>query len=203
MSLTGVMLAYERQLLEWVGSRYQVVQPPAAPSVETARLPLDSVLARVDARTYNVTSLTIKTDPLSPVVLGLDSRQSIIVDPFTGQVLADDGAVRWFTTRAMRWHRSLATGPTTRDPLGVTITGACTLAFLSMIVSGFVLWWLRQMSRRVRPVHTGEALGVVGQTIAAFVSAAAVVLAFTGRALVWRRFLRNTSRAIKVTARAA
>lgn len=53
----------------------------------------------------------------------------------------------------------------------------------------------------MRPVHTGEALGTFGQTIAALVSAAAVVLAFTGLALTWRRFLRSVRRTLEVSPR--
>jgi uncharacterized iron-regulated membrane protein len=40
----------------------------------------------------------------------------------------------------------------------------------------------------LRFIHTGEALGVVGQTIAGIVSAGAAVLVWTGIALTWRRF---------------
>jgi uncharacterized iron-regulated membrane protein len=40
----------------------------------------------------------------------------------------------------------------------------------------------------VRPVHTGEAGGVIGQTLAGIASLAGVVLVWTGLALTWRRF---------------
>jgi uncharacterized iron-regulated membrane protein len=39
----------------------------------------------------------------------------------------------------------------------------------------------------VRPVHTGEAGGLIGQIIAALVSAGGAVLVYTGLALAWRR----------------
>lgn len=39
----------------------------------------------------------------------------------------------------------------------------------------------------MRFLHTGEALGVVGQTVAGLVSLAAVILVYTGLALSWRR----------------
>jgi uncharacterized iron-regulated membrane protein len=39
----------------------------------------------------------------------------------------------------------------------------------------------------VRPVHTGEAAGFIGQCIATLASAGGVVLVYTGLALVWRR----------------
>jgi uncharacterized iron-regulated membrane protein len=45
----------------------------------------------------------------------------------------------------------------------------------------------RQMRSILRFAHTGEAGGLTGQTIAGLVSAAAVVLVYTGLALSWRR----------------
>lgn len=45
-----------------------------------------------------------------------------------------------------------------------------------------------QARRILRFMHTGEIGGVFGQTLAGLVSAGAVVLAYTGIALAWRRF---------------
>ena len=45
----------------------------------------------------------------------------------------------------------------------------------------------------MRFAHTGEVLGVVGQTIAGIASLGACVLAYTGAALSWRRW-RNWRR---------
>lgn len=45
-----------------------------------------------------------------------------------------------------------------------------------------------QARRLLRFAHTGEVGGVLGQTLAGLVSAGAVVLAYTGIALAWRRF---------------
>jgi uncharacterized iron-regulated membrane protein len=46
----------------------------------------------------------------------------------------------------------------------------------------------RQMRTWLRFIHTGEAGGFVGQTIAGIASAGACVLVWTGLALSWRRF---------------
>ena len=46
----------------------------------------------------------------------------------------------------------------------------------------------RQWRTWARWIHTGEAFGIPGQTIAGLVSFGAVVLAWTGVALSWRRF---------------
>jgi uncharacterized iron-regulated membrane protein len=40
----------------------------------------------------------------------------------------------------------------------------------------------------LRFLHTGEALGIAGQTVAGLVSAGAAFLVFTGLSLSWRRF---------------
>jgi uncharacterized iron-regulated membrane protein len=41
----------------------------------------------------------------------------------------------------------------------------------------------------IRFLHTGEALGIVGQTIAGVVSATSVIMVWTGLALAWRRLI--------------
>ncbi|HVY63956.1 MAG TPA: PepSY-associated TM helix domain-containing protein, partial [Gammaproteobacteria bacterium] len=41
----------------------------------------------------------------------------------------------------------------------------------------------------IRFLHTGEALGLIGQTLAAVVSATSVLMVWTGLALAWRRLI--------------
>jgi len=47
----------------------------------------------------------------------------------------------------------------------------------------------------VRGVHTGEALGPLGQVVAALACLAGVMLVWTGIALAWRRMMRTLERA--------
>src|SRR5690606_34509129 len=47
----------------------------------------------------------------------------------------------------------------------------------------------RQARSWVRFLHTGEALGLIGQTIAGLASFAGVLMVWTGLALAWRRFV--------------
>jgi uncharacterized iron-regulated membrane protein len=62
------------------------------------------------------------------------------------------------------------------------------------------------LGRRIRSIlrfaHTGEVLGLAGQTIAGLASAGAVVMVYTGLALTWRRSLAWVSRRRRVTASA-
>jgi uncharacterized iron-regulated membrane protein len=62
----------------------------------------------------------------------------------------------------------------------------------------------QSLGRRVRSVmrfaHTGEVLGLPGQTVAGIVSAGAVVMVWTGLALSWRRFRAWTARTARAQA---
>lgn len=65
------------------------------------------------------------------------------------------------------------------------VTGeTVTWAPFSSLSSGY------KARRWVRFLHTGEALGIVGQTIAGLASTAAAIMVWTGLALALRRFLR-------------
>jgi uncharacterized iron-regulated membrane protein len=44
MSVTGVLLTYEKQIVAWADKRSQRVAPPSA---ESSRLPLETLLAKV------------------------------------------------------------------------------------------------------------------------------------------------------------
>jgi uncharacterized iron-regulated membrane protein len=60
-----------------------------------------------------------------------------------------------------------------------------------------------QARRWVRFLHTGEALGLIGQTVAALASMAGVLLVWTGLSLALRRFLRWRSRSAQRASQAA
>ena len=51
----------------------------------------------------------------------------------------------------------------------------------------------RRLRSILRFAHTGEVLGIVGQTIAGIVSLGAVLLVYTGLALSLRRFLNGAA----------
>jgi uncharacterized iron-regulated membrane protein len=149
MSATGVLLAYERQILAWSASRHHAV----APSTTAQRLPLDSAVARVRATLSHTPSLTVSSvtanaNPGLPLTVGISDRRVLSVNPYTGEVLQGDAKLRAFFQGVQRWHRSVAIGVGVRSKTGTAITGASNVAFLFLVVSGFCLWWPRQWSAR-------------------------------------------------------
>lgn len=146
MSVTGVVLTYQRQLTELANRDYR-----SDAAARGARpLDVEALLATVRAQDpdFQPSSLTLKPDPAEPAVLGQGRRGRLYVDRYTGQVLGDgSGKTSAFLQTMMEWHRWLGRGGEHRE-LGKAITGACNLAFLFLVLSGIYLWWPRNWSPR-------------------------------------------------------
>ena len=56
---------------------------------------------------------------------------------------------------------------------------------------------------RVKPRHTGEAFGIIGQTISAFAAFAALILVWTGFGLALRRFKQRRRGAVATVSNTA
>jgi len=145
MSVTGVLLMYERQITEWADRGYRSAPPPP----DTARLPVETLVGNVLAARPGAepTSVLAQSDPAAPVAVSLGRESTVYVNPYTGQVLGEgsQGARKVFRV-ATDWHRWLGAEGESRDR-GKAITGASNLAFLFLVVSGFYLWVPRRWSR--------------------------------------------------------
>ena len=146
MSVTGVLLAYERQIIAWADTRQYRAAPPSAGA---PRLPMEAIIAKAyDAEPGTAfTTVTVRADSFAPVGLGSGQRM-LYVNPYTAQVMGDGSpAVRRFFRLVTDWHRTLAFAGEHRA-IGRAITGASNLAFLFIVASGFYLWWPRTWTRR-------------------------------------------------------
>lgn len=151
MSVTGVLLMYERQITEWADRDNRV----APPSPGAQRLPVETLLAGVLAARPEATpaSFTLQSDPAAPALVSLGRRSSLYVDPYTGRILGEGSQkVRSFFHAVTDWHRWLGAGDESRDR-GKAVTGAANLGFLFLVVSGLYLWvprkWARTQLRNV------------------------------------------------------
>jgi uncharacterized iron-regulated membrane protein len=146
MSVTGALLAYERQIVAWADTRHYQVAPPSA---SAPRLPLEGILANLDQGEPRApfTNVTLRADPAAPMAVQSGQR-TIYIDPYTGRVLGEGSArVRRFFRVVTDWHRTLAFAGEQRA-IGRAMTGACNLAFLFIVSSGIFLWWPRTWTRR-------------------------------------------------------
>lgn len=142
MCVTGVLLAYEKQITLWADTRNYQSAPPS----ENARhLPVDTLIANArNHRGAAPASIILRSNSSAPAEIGF-GRESLplFLNPYSGQVLGDGSQrVRSFFRSMTDWHRWLGAKGDNRN-VARAITGACNLGFLFLVMSGFYLWWPR------------------------------------------------------------
>jgi len=145
MSVTGVLLTYQRQLTAWADTRGL---DGGAPSPGARRLPVDSLLVRVQRTASGTpTAITWRARRGAPVEVAFGRERTLFVNAYTGDVLGEGArGVRAFFRAVTDLHRWLgASGE--RRKVGRSITGAANLGFLFLVMSGFYLWWPRNWTR--------------------------------------------------------
>lgn len=202
MSVTGVILTYERQMLDWAD--HGDYEPPRATA---ERLPLETLVAAVALAEPGLepSSVTLAADRGMPAVVGAGRRMSRYVDPYTGEVLGPGATgLREFFDAVTGWHRWFNASGDSRGPWRA-ITGASNLIFLFLILSGIYLWLPRMYkwaAFRSRLFFSGKALrgqardfnwhhvfGIWSAVPLAAVVATAVVFSYSwGNDLVYRIF---------------
>jgi uncharacterized iron-regulated membrane protein len=137
MSVTGVILTYERQILAWADRAGY-----SAPAPGAQRLTLEELVEAAKLRhpEFTPTTITLRNEADAPVVLGAGRSGSVLVDPYSGE-FREPGAqgLREFFSAVTGWHRWFnATGESRATARAVT--GASNLAFLFLVLSGIYLW---------------------------------------------------------------
>ena len=141
MSVTGILLTYERQLSEWADGFD--VKPPE----EAATIGLEQLLADRVGTSPSPTAILVSHAPAAPVSLQFGKSKSEYIDPFSGKLLGEGNqTVRGLFRSVLMWHRYLGREGATQ-PIGKAIIGAGNLIFLVLVVSGLFLWCPRQWSR--------------------------------------------------------
>jgi uncharacterized iron-regulated membrane protein len=139
MSVTGVLLAYERQIV--ARAELPMRHEPSAAALPPP-LPVELLLGRIASRDagFAATSVTVASDPLLPALVSAGRSGRYFIDRYDGTVLTDSAAgTRGFFDTITAWHRWFDADEDSR-PLARAITGASNLAFLFLLLSGAYLW---------------------------------------------------------------
>ena len=150
MSVTGVLLTYERQMISWAdgGVRSAQPQPGATP------LPPETLLSRIEATRHAVpATLTFRAAPNASVEAGFGRDLTLFVNPYDGEVLGGGSrGIRAFFSQVTGWHRWLGAQGSSRAAARA-VTGASNLLFLVLVVLGAYLWLPRVWSwRHIKPI---------------------------------------------------
>jgi len=141
LCLSGALLAFERQSLDWAERSALALPPPGA----AERLPADLlVAAAARVELARPTGVRYTNDPRMPVRIGFANNTSVSVNAYTGAVLGrGPAALRAFYAFVRRAHVALAL-PRGVEKSGPPIVGACNLAFVFLLLTGPVIWWPRK-----------------------------------------------------------
>ena len=90
MSATGVLLAFERQIVAFAERGIRTVAPPAS---HAPRLSLDTMVARAREMVSEgaPSSITLSADPAVATIVNFGREQTVFVDPYTGAVRGNEG----------------------------------------------------------------------------------------------------------------
>jgi len=145
MSVTGVLLAFERQMTEWADRELRVSPPERG----SARMSIDALITslRVVEPDAQAAGLALRSDPTAPAAINLGRERTLFLNPYTGAVLGEGSkGAREFFRSVTNVHRWLGM-PGESRAAGRGITGASNLLFLFLVGSGFYLWWPRKWTK--------------------------------------------------------
>ncbi len=137
MSVTGVLLTYERQILSWADRQSL---PDIRPGAQRASMDDLIASARASASGAEPAAVTVTPGENDAVAVSMGRGHTVYVDPYTAQVLGEGvKGVHAFFNWVTRMHRWFAVGDDSR-PVARAITGASNLLFLFLVLSGIYLW---------------------------------------------------------------
>ncbi len=161
MAISGMLIAWQRQIVDFAERGFCV---PARSVTEV--LPPETLLAKAAAAKpgLSLVGLTLRSDPVRPATVTYGRDGVILLNPYTGEVLGE-GAIplRGFFRWVIAWHRWFALEGANKET-GKAVTGACSLGFLGLVLSGVYLWWPRSWSRRVLKAIAMPSLSLRGKS---------------------------------------
>jgi len=136
MSVTGVLLAFERQITTWA-------EAPAVLQSQSGSVPeakLEPILAALESSGRGVPSeLVLHNSAKAPVEARFGRQTTLFLNPWTAEIIGQPNEdLRSFFGGVERIHRSLGLGM--QNAMGRGITDAANLIFLLMLMSGMYLW---------------------------------------------------------------
>ncbi|GJM14177.1 MAG: hypothetical protein DHS20C12_25800 [Pseudohongiella sp.] len=136
MSVTGVILTYERQIQVWEDRSYYA-EPEAGQQMMSADQLIE---ASRNLEGFEPSSLALSSDPTAPAVLRQGRSETQYLNPYSGEAYtphADSMSAFFSTVRG--WHRWFNVTGDGRSSARA-VTGAANLMFLFLVLSGIYLW---------------------------------------------------------------
>lgn len=141
MSITGILMAFERQLIDVAESGYRSAIAASAKGTRLA----PSVLVTKAREAFpegRIAGITLGSAPDAPASVSFGRETTLFLNPYTGLVLGRGTWLRPFLHDVEQLHRNLLLGDR-----GKIITGTAALGFLGLLLSGLFLWIPRRWTK--------------------------------------------------------
>lgn len=139
MSVTGVLLSFEKQIVSW--ARNASIEAPEG----AQPLGYDDLLAVAEANGAGAgAQLVLPSDPGDAVQLAKSRRDVTWLNPYDGSALEEPGISEVFHRIEVihRWF-ALSGG---RSEVGAMLMDGANVIFALILISGVVLWWPKRWS---------------------------------------------------------
>jgi len=149
LSATGLLLAFESQILERAERSVRRVEPPPSATPAPAPPSIEELLAglRASRPELPVSAVTLRAEPDATVALAQGREGVLYVDPARGEIVGSGAPrTRNFFRRVTELHRYLGASGESRA-VGKATTGAANLAFVVILLSGLYIWLPRVFAR--------------------------------------------------------
>lgn len=151
MCVTGALLSFERQTIEFAERQARYVTVPAAGERLDPQQIVDKLKAeRPDAKP---SSLAINNELGATWTVALGRDGYVFIDPYTGAIAGEGNkTARNAMSELRNWHRWVALSGEGR-PVGKALTGVSNIIFLFLAISGLYIWMPRMMTwKLIKPV---------------------------------------------------
>ncbi len=134
MSVTGAILAFEHEIVDFVERKIQTVPPPPP---DTTRIPLSALKDRIQETRpeTQITAIVLHPSPHAAMTMSFGREGSVYVNPYSSEILGSGSKTHDFMHEVVDLHRWLGS----REK-GRPVTGAANLAFFGLALSGCYLW---------------------------------------------------------------
>jgi uncharacterized iron-regulated membrane protein len=143
MAATGVLLSFERQIVEFVDRDIEYVSVPQDPQSGSLNDLLEAVRR---AGVGEPAAIVVRNHPQAAMQFSLGRSKTVYVDPYSSAVLGvSSPKIHDFFSAIERLHRSLG-APLGSRSVGHWLTAISNLLFGALILLGVVLWLQRKSS---------------------------------------------------------
>ena len=147
MSATGIAIAFEHEILEWLD---RDVRRAGSALADRPRLMVEEIGVRLREShpSFKPTQVIVPKDTTLAYEYYAGRELAFYVDPRSGEASPPRSTnAHHFLHKLEDWHRWLGMEGQGRT-LGKTITGVCNFAFLVLCLTGLYLWFPRRWSGR-------------------------------------------------------